>query len=77
MKRTLHILISAGEHTCRESVDGDWCPFLTLSQFGQRGRCGMFGKDLPEVKADGTPADDFASSWLGRLPECKAAEGAT
>ncbi len=60
-----------------ESADGDWCPFLALSHFGQQARCGMFDKDLPEVKVDGTPADDWTSSWLGRLPECKTAEGAT
>lgn len=75
MKRTLHILIVSGEHTCRESEEGQWCPFATATNYGQRFRCALFGKELPEVRADGTPADDFSLSWLGRLPECKAAEG--
>lgn len=77
MNRSLRIVITAGEHTCRDSADGPWCPFVSSVQkhWGARAfpTCALFGKPLPEVNEDGTRAVGVA--WLGRLPECKAAEG--
>lgn len=73
MTRTLHVIIEAGEHTCRADADGPWCPFVRVVGFGQRHECHLFQRQLPEVRRDGTPSDGPA--WLGRLPECKAAEG--
>ena len=72
MKRTLHVIIEAGEHTCRADDEAPWCPFVRWAPFG-RSRCDLFDKALPEVNQDGTPASGLA--WLGRLAECKAAEG--
>ena len=75
MKRHLRIVIEAGEHTCRATSTGPWCQFVCVSGWGQSHLCGLFGKTLPEVNYDGTPSEGIA--WSGRLPECKAAEGAS
>lgn len=72
MKRHLRIAIEAGEHTCRATSDSPWCPMLRYGH-GPNGYCEAFGKHLPYVHFDGTPASDYRA-WLGRLPECKAAE---
>ena len=75
MKRHLRIVIEAGEHTCRATPDSAWCPFVRISAWRGQHSCHLFGKTLPEVNYDGTEADLFG--WIGRLPECKAAEGAS
>ena len=73
MKRSIHIVITAGEHTCRESADGPWCQFVGVSPLGLVGTCRLFAKRLPFVREDGSPGT--VDNMLGRLPECKAAEG--
>jgi hypothetical protein len=72
MTRSLNVVITAGEHTCRDSADGPWCPFVGISPLGQVGTCRLFAKRLPFVCEDGSPGTD--ADWFGRLPECKAAE---
>lgn len=72
MNRRLQLRIVAGEHTCRDGAEGPWCRYVQPSVFVGHALCNLFGKTLPEVTADGKPSDGPA--WLGRLPECKAAE---
>ena len=72
MKRHLRIAIEAAEHTCRAPPDHPWCPFARVSPCRSYYTCHLYGRPLPEVNLDGTPADGVA--WPGRLPECKAAE---
>ena len=72
MKRHLRIAIEAGEHTCRATPNHPWCPFARVSPCRSYYTCHLYGRPLPEVNRDGTPADGVA--WPGRLPECKAAE---
>jgi hypothetical protein len=74
VKRHLRIVIEAGEHTCRAASDSPWCPFVRVCWQGIWD-CDLFDKRLPNVNQDGTPATSFQTSWAGRLPECKAAEG--
>lgn len=73
MKRSLHVVITAGEHTCRASAESEWCPFVGISPLGKIGTCRLFAKRLPFVREDGTPGTDV--DGFARLPECKAAEG--
>lgn len=75
MKRHLRIVIEAGEHTCRATPEGPWCPMLRYKSWRGTAHCDAFNKSLPEVNCDGSQADDIA--WVGRLPECKAAEVAS
>lgn len=75
MKRHLRIVIEAGKHTCRATPDSAWCPFVRVASWRGNHTCHLFEKALPEVDFDGAPSDGPA--WLGRLPECKAAEGAS
>jgi hypothetical protein len=70
--RTLTIAIEAGPHTCRAAADGPWCPFVRTYLYAGRATCALFGKTLPEVNYDGSPST--VPAWLGRLPECIAAE---
>ena len=71
MTRHLQIAITAGKHTCRSKLDGPWCQFVRYHMAHGTGHCLLFNKPLPEVAPDGTPVE---MGWLGRLPECKAAE---
>ena len=71
MKRHLRIAIEAGEHTCCAS-NSLGCQFARVSPCRSYYTCHLYGRPLPEVNRDGTPADGVA--WPGRLPECKAAE---
>ena len=69
--RRLNVVIESGEHVC-SVAPGQWCQYVRTKGFGTRFLCHLFDKPLREVNEDGTPSDKPA--WLGRLPECKAAE---
>lgn len=69
--RHLNIAITAGRHTCRDG-SGPLCPFARVTPFGFT--CCIFRSPLPLVTKAGEPAKRRRNAWLGRLPECKAAE---
>lgn len=69
--RRLTVHIEASAHTCSKEA-GQWCRFARGKGVVGSFSCHLFEKPLTEVTRTGKPSKKPA--WLGRLPECKAAE---
>lgn len=71
-KRSLTIVIEAGETTCAREP-GKWCRFVGSKAFGTRPLCMLFPPE--DGLGAASPLED-KDGWLQRLPQCIEAEKA-
>lgn len=65
-RRTLHIKIDCGVHTCA-SEPGKFCAYMRTTHMGSRWVCGLFGVELRDDKGG-------QEGWLQRCNDCRKME---